>query len=458
MSRLFRIMALVMLAGVCTWPSAVGAAPQHSPVEAFTFFPQTGHNIVPVVKKFYDANGGADVFGFPLTEVINDEGLSVQYFERARFELWPEGIQLTPLGKWTSNGRTDAPFAPVAAAPSPDATYFPESQHSLRGAFQWFWQNHGGVQVFGWPLSEELTEVSSDDNLPYLVQYFERARLEYHPDHPNSPYDVQLTGLGRWLIAQRPAALAATAPVTPIVLLGKATTGFRASASEREHNIARATALLDGRVVQAGETFSFASISSFSAEEGFIEGYGISGDRLERVLAGGLCQVSTTLFRAVSHAGMDIVRRQGHSHIVNFYENILGFDATVSTPDIDFRWRNDSAGQVYIAAEADVNAATVTVAIWGFSDGRTISYRGPVATNWTKPGAAVLAYDPKLPRGAVRQLVHGRKGASVNYYRTVTLPDGRVLHNDTYYTLYTPWSDFYAYGPGVKPPTGARTN
>ena len=457
MRRIYRLLPLLLLT-LIAWPASVSATTNATPAptELFAYFPQTGHNVGFQIKRFYDANGGPDVFGLPLTEVIGEDGLQVQYFERARFELHPEGVQLTPLGRLATAGRSDGAFAPVGGSPNPDVSYIPESQHTLGGAFRWFWQSHGGQGVFGPPISEELTENSSDDGLPYLVQYFERARFEYHPDHPNSPYDVLLTGLGRWLIAQRPAAQAAMAPAQQVALLGKATTGFRTSASERQHNIARATAMFDGLVVQPGAEFSFNSVSDFSEADGFVEGYGIVGDRLERVLAGGLCQVSTTLFRAASNAGLNITMRQGHSHIVNFYENILGFDATVYTPDIDFRWRNDSPGAIYIATEANVAAATVTFALWGTSDGRNVSYRGPVATNWSSPGKALWAYDPKMPRGQVKQLVHGRKGADVNYYRTVTLPSGRVLHSDTYFTHYTPWADYYTYGPGVRPPAGVR--
>src|SRR5436190_1382724 len=77
---------------------------------------------------------------------------------------------------------------------------------------------------------------------------------------------------------QRPDADALSTPATAIVLLGKATTGFRTSITEREHNIARATALFNERMVPAGVEFSFNSVSDFSEADGFVEGYGIVGD------------------------------------------------------------------------------------------------------------------------------------------------------------------------------------
>jgi vancomycin resistance protein YoaR len=208
-------------------------------------------------------------------------------------------------------------------------------------------------------------------------------------------------------------------------------------------------------VLPQGAEFSFASVGDFSEANGFVDGYAIVSGRMEKVIGGGLCQVSTTLFRAVSNAGLQVTRRVGHSHVVYFYENILGFDATVYVPSTDFRWRNDSPATVYIVGTVDRSTARMTFQIWGQSDGRQVKYDGPYTKNWTQPGAPVWQYDPTIPKGAVRQLVHGRPGVDVNYYRTITFADG-TTRRDTYYTHYTPWEDFYLYGPDVTPPDGAE--
>jgi vancomycin resistance protein YoaR len=239
-------------------------------------------------------------------------------------------------------------------------------------------------------------------------------------------------------------------------LVGKATTGFRTSAAERRDNIARATAMFDGVVVQPGQEYSFLSGGDFSENNGFVEGYAIVGGKLEKVVGGGLCQVSTTMFRAVSNAGLDITDRAGHTYVVYFYENILGFDATVFTPYRDFKWRNDLPGPITIAASADLNASTVTFELWGTSDGRTVSYEGPFTKNVVKPGEATWQYDRELGAGKTKQLVHGRPGMEVSYIRTVKMPDGSLKHYDNFYTRYQPWNDFYTYGAGVQPPVGVR--
>src|SRR6476620_6741790 len=102
-----RLLAPLLLLALLAWPTMpatpVSAAPRADPTTAFAYFPETGHNISPRIKGFFDANGGRDVFGLPLTEIISDDlTLQVQYFERARLELRPEidgGVQLSPLGR-----------------------------------------------------------------------------------------------------------------------------------------------------------------------------------------------------------------------------------------------------------------------------------------------------------------------------------------------------------------------
>ena len=456
-----RTLVLLALLFTLAAPTAPIASAQVAPTGAFAFFPETGHNLGLQIKRFFDANGGSATFGLPLTElIVGADGLQVQYFERARFEYQPaaavgQRVAVTRAGALLSAGRPEAAFQWLSAAPDPARTFYPESGHTLGGAFQWFWQSRGGLASFGYPVSEELREWDAAAGAERLVQYFERARFEYYPEKAGTPDEVTLSALGRWLLERDPVALAAVAPVRPIELLGQATTGFPTSAAERVANISRATTMVDGGIVPAGVEFSFSAVGDFSEASGFVDGYAIVGGRLEMVVGGGLCQVSTTLFRAVSNAGLQVTRRVAHSHIVNFYENILGFDATVFTPSVDFRWRNDTAGPVYIVGFADTASARVTFQLYGYLDGRSVSYRGPVAKNWTQPSVAVWQLDPSLPRNAVRQLVHGRPGADVTYTRVITFADG-TSRVDPYVTRYTPWEDFYTYGAGVTPPANVR--
>jgi hypothetical protein len=87
-----------------------------------------------------------------------------------------------------------APDPPTTGKPG--AQFFPETGHNLSGPFLDFWQTRGGLAIFGYPISEERTETSPQDGKEYIVQYFERARFELHPELAGTPYGVQLSQLG----------------------------------------------------------------------------------------------------------------------------------------------------------------------------------------------------------------------------------------------------------------------
>ena len=455
MPRSFAPLFAAVFASVLLWPAAPARA-QSQPIVSPTYIAETGHNLLGAFKRYYDAGGGAAIFGQPLTELLVEDGLRVQYFERARFEMRPGGfVSLTRVGADLAAGRTEPAFQWIGADPGNGNRYFPQSGHTLGGAFAVFWDAHDGVSLFGYPISEELQE-TGPDGAPRLVQYFERARFELVSTPEPPGYAVQLGQLGRDLLARSPAAQAAAAPAPAYTLLGSATTGFNTSAAERRINVQRAAAMFDGVVVQPGQEYSFLSGGDFSETAGFVEGYAIVGGRLERVIGGGLCQVSTTMFRAVANAGMEITRRVGHTYVVYFYENILGFDATVFSPGLDFRWRNDTPAPVVMTAAVNDANSTVIFELWGVGDGRTVSYGGPNVRNVRQPGVAVWQYDPTLPAGRTRQLVHGRSGMDVSLTRVVKMPDGNVVRQDSFNTHYRPWEDYYVYGPGVRPPAGVK--
>src|SRR4029077_12244813 len=85
----------------------------------------------------------------------------------------------------------EAPFVAVAAPPA-GVQYFPNTGHTLRGSFLQYWNTHGGLAIYGYPISEEYAEVNPTDGKTYTVQYFERNRFEYHPENAGTPYEVLL--------------------------------------------------------------------------------------------------------------------------------------------------------------------------------------------------------------------------------------------------------------------------
>jgi PKD repeat protein len=105
-------------------------------------------------------------------------------------------------GEWRGPRR---PRAGGSSPPTPAVIAFPEMGTMLGGGFKHFWEQHGGLGQFGYPLTQELGEVNPADGREYTVQYFERARFEYHPEHAGTPYETQLGLVGRQAIAGREA-------------------------------------------------------------------------------------------------------------------------------------------------------------------------------------------------------------------------------------------------------------
>ena len=176
------------------------------------YFPQTGFVVPTPFKEYWNREGGLDSFGYPLSGVLAENGLLVQYFERARFEYHPEATN-TPdygtltrsqqlervvlLGLLTDEGLSRQGRHFKGATALPGQQYFELTRHNLGGRFAAYWSSHGGLARFGYPLSEEIEEVSPTDGKTYRVQYFERGRFEYHPELAGTPYEVELGQLGR---------------------------------------------------------------------------------------------------------------------------------------------------------------------------------------------------------------------------------------------------------------------
>lgn len=204
-SRFKQIVADLALTGavlsaamtVASQPATVSASPAYASITVTSrYFPNSGHSIGGSFLKFFDANGGVNVFGLPITDEILENGTTVQYFERQRFEYHPElagtpyEVQLSLLGSRAAVGQPDTtPVIPFAS--HANLIYIATTGHSLSGAFLQYWYSRGGVRLFGYPVSEPFTTGG------LTVQYFERARMEYHPELEAKGYVVELTLLGK---------------------------------------------------------------------------------------------------------------------------------------------------------------------------------------------------------------------------------------------------------------------
>jgi hypothetical protein len=174
------------------------------------FFPETGHNLAGPFRVYWDANGGVNILGFPITEefdAASSDGkiYKQQYFERARLEYHPENrppadVQVGLLGVWSAQEHGTARTA--QAQSTPGGQFFPETGQSLL-TFRTWWNANGALTLFGFPISPELQERNAQDGKTYTVQYFERNRLELHPELAGTPREVMLGLLGVEFMAKQ---------------------------------------------------------------------------------------------------------------------------------------------------------------------------------------------------------------------------------------------------------------
>jgi peptidoglycan/xylan/chitin deacetylase (PgdA/CDA1 family) len=174
-----------------------------NPAPTERHFPQTGYTVRGNFLQYWNQFGGLAVFGYPISGEIKGSGVTIQHFERARFEhrpgTWPAryDIHLGLLGKELTKHRTnEAPFKPISGKSDANCTYFPQTGHRLCHGFKGYWEKYGGLAIYGYPISEEFREVNPDTGKTYVVQYFERQRFEWHPGEWPERYDVMLGRLG----------------------------------------------------------------------------------------------------------------------------------------------------------------------------------------------------------------------------------------------------------------------
>lgn len=206
-----------------------GSGPAQAQTGSRTF-PETGKTVKGRFLTYWNAQGGLAQQGFPISEELREtsdtdgKSYSVQYFERATFELHtenaaPNDVLLSLLGNFLYKQK----YPSGAPGQKPNTTsgsvLFKETGKRLGGVFLAYWQTHGGLAQQGFPISDEFTEKSDLNGKSYTVQYFERAVFELHTEN-QPPYNVLLSQLGTF----RYRAKYSQATATPMLMPPTATT------------------------------------------------------------------------------------------------------------------------------------------------------------------------------------------------------------------------------------------
>lgn len=233
-------------------------------------------------------------------------------------------------------------------------------------------------------------------------------------------------------------------------LIGKGESWFKGSASSRIHNIKLASQRLNGLLISPGETFSFnQALGDVSAQTGFKQAYIIKEGRTVLGDGGGVCQVSTTLFRAALNAGLPIEERKPHAYRVSYYEQNYqtGVDATVFDPTADLKFKNDTPAYILIQSHIDIPNYKLTFYLYGTWDGREVTISPSRIWDQVPPPPDFYQDDPTLPAGVIKQVDWKAWGAKVAFDWKV-VRGNEVLQERTFYSNYRPWQAVYLRGTG----------
>ncbi len=244
--------------------------------------------------------------------------------------------------------------------------------------------------------------------------------------------------------------------ITELISVGRS--DFTGSAQYRITNIQAGMRQLDDILVPPGEEFSFnENVGAINSENGFVEGYAIVQNRTQLEWGGGICQDSTTMFRAAFWAGLPITERWGHSFYINWYDRYgygeygdgPGMDATIYTGPggSDLRFLNDTDNWLLIQTHVDVDKTLAEVRIYGTDPGRTVEFEGPDIFNRTPPPPAPeFVPNPSIPLGTRYQSDTARGGMSISFTRIIK-EDGVEVDREEFLTVFKPWPNIFEVNP-----------
>jgi vancomycin resistance protein YoaR len=236
-----------------------------------------------------------------------------------------------------------------------------------------------------------------------------------------------------------------------VELVSEGTSNFKGSPPERVHNIVNAASKFGHVVVAPGDEFSFnQNVGDVNSANGFIDALVIAGDRTAVGIGGGVCQVSTTAFRAAYYGGFPIVERWAHGYVVGWYGK-PGLDASIFTPNVDFRFKNDTGHYILIKSSWNEAKGTITFSIYGTKPDRTVEISEPVISNRQPAPAASYVEDASLKAGQMKQVDWAKEGLDAVVTRTIRYGDGKVKQEQLV-SKYRPWQAIFLYGPGTNVP------
>jgi vancomycin resistance protein YoaR len=233
-----------------------------------------------------------------------------------------------------------------------------------------------------------------------------------------------------------------------LALLGRGESDYSGSIPSRIHNLTLAAERASGALVPPGEVFSLnEAVGPINGATGYNSAWVIANGRTVLGSGGGVCQTSTTMFRAALNSGLPVVERHPHAYRVSYYENDmpLGFDASIYQPALDFKFKNDTPNYVLVQAETIPEENKLAFRIYGTPDGRKVEITEPNIYGVSPAPAPRYEETDDLPKGTTKQVDFAAPGGTSVFSRTVT-KNGEVLFEETYKSVYRPWQAIFLVG------------
>jgi vancomycin resistance protein YoaR len=235
--------------------------------------------------------------------------------------------------------------------------------------------------------------------------------------------------------------------------LSTGVSSFRASQQYRITNIRAGASHIHGLLIPPGEEFSFNdNLGPVDARGGFVQGAAIVDNRTQQEWGGGLCQVSTTMFRAAFWGGLPITERHEHQFRIGWYEELgepPGLDAAIYTGGANLRFVNDTGGWLLIQSWPDLKRQRLYITLYGSKMNRHVEMGHRIIKYLPKPKKPLTITDPSLPAGTFRQTDYAQPGLVAEVYRNVW-EDGELVRQETFPTTFEPWPDVFVRGTGRR--------
>jgi len=287
-------------------------------------------------------------------------------------------------------------------------------------------------EEWGQKINEEKFVIFLNETIQRMIKEQERDFFVYLPIEKIEP-EIKLSDINKFGIKEE---------------IGVGKSDFTGSISSRIHNIVLATSKFNGVLIPPNKVLSFnETIGDVSSLAGYQPAYVIKGGKTILGDGGGVCQVSTTLFRAALNAGLPILERHPHAYRVSYYENDSppGLDATVFVPFIDLKIKNDTETHILIQTKIDRENNLLFFYLFGKKDGRQIEIEKPKIWDVVPPLPPRYQDDPTLRRGIIKQVDFPSWGAKTSFkYKVVK--DNQILFEKEFFSFYRPWQAVYLVG------------